>query len=207
MTPYKTIKSAANDEFTEKKSRFIGYISPVCNEEEAIGFVNSIKKLHPSARHNVYAYTVRNGNITRYSDDGEPQGTGGIPILEVIKGNELCDCCIVVTRYFGGILLGTGGLSRAYSLGAQLAIKAGGIVKMQPCTVCVCNIEYHQYGLLQNVLSAHSATVTDTEFNDNVNMEFYIASEMLNTLIADITEKTSGTVKTDIKEEKFLPVL
>lgn len=207
MTPYKTVKSAANDEFTEKKSRFIGYISPVCNEEEAVSFVNSIKKLHPSARHNVYAYTVRDGNITRYSDDGEPQGTGGIPILEVIKGNELCDCCIVVTRYFGGILLGTGGLSRAYSLGAQLAIKAGGIVKMQPCTVCVCNIEYNQYGILQNVLSAHSATVTDTEFNDNVNMEFYIASEMLNTLIADITEKTSGTVKTDIKEEKFLPVL
>ena len=83
MIPYKTVKSAANDEFTEKKSRFIGYISPVCNEEEAVSFVNSIKKLHPSARHNVYAYTVRDGNITRYSDDGEPQGTGGIPILEV----------------------------------------------------------------------------------------------------------------------------
>ena len=122
MKDYKTVKTESHDEFTEKRSRFIGYVKPVKTEDEATGFISSIRSKHWDARHNVYAYSLREGNIKRYSDDGEPSGTAGMPVLDVITKNEVYDVCVVVTRYFGGVLLGTGGLVRAYSQGAKLAL-------------------------------------------------------------------------------------
>ncbi len=127
---YKTVKAFASASFIEKKSEFIGYISPVRTNDEAVAFINSIKAENRKARHNVYAYILRDSNITRYSDDGEPQGTGGVPVLEVLQKEGLYDVCVVVTRYFGGILLGTGGLTRAYSKGCKLAIEAAQIMQM-----------------------------------------------------------------------------
>ena len=112
---YITVKSPAESSYTEKRSEFIGHISPAETNEDAINFINHIKENNRKARHNVYAYILRDGNISRYSDDGEPQGTAGIPVLEVLRKNNLTDVCCVVTRYFGGILLGGGGLVRAYS--------------------------------------------------------------------------------------------
>ncbi len=127
---YFTVKGSATSEFQEKKSTFIGYIKRVNTEEEAKNFVNEIKSMHKEATHNVYAYIVgENKGIQRYSDDGEPQGTAGIPVLEVIKKNDLTDVAVVVTRYFGGILLGGGGLIRAYSKGASSAIEEAGVVE------------------------------------------------------------------------------
>ncbi len=127
---YITIKSFGEDRFEEKKSEFIGYAKRVQNEEEAKAFVNEIKSMHKQAKHNCYAYVIgENKNIQRYSDDGEPQGTAGIPILEVMKKSNITDCAIVVTRYFGGILLGAGGLTRAYIKGAGIALKAAGVVE------------------------------------------------------------------------------
>ena len=121
MYSYKTIKIENSDEFVEKKSRFIGYAKPVVTEDEAIEFIKKIRAKHPDATHNVYAYKVRENNIQRYSDDGEPAGTAGIPTLDVIQKEGITDICVVVTRYFGGILLGTGGLVKAYSQSTAMA--------------------------------------------------------------------------------------
>ena len=119
---YKTVKFNTKDEFVEKRSRFIGYCKPVTTEQEAIDFINKIKKDHWDATHNVYAYSLREGQIKRYSDDGEPSGTAGMPALDVILKNDVVDVVVVVTRYFGGVLLGTGGLVRAYAKGCKVAL-------------------------------------------------------------------------------------
>ena len=143
---YKTVAREASDEFVEKRSRFIGYVKPVKTEEEAVAFINQKRSEHWDARHNVYAYSLREGNIKRYSDDGEPSGTAGMPVLDVIVKNEIYDVCVVVTRYFGGVLLGTGGLVRAYSQGSKIALESGGIVLMQSCSLCGVSCSYNRYG-------------------------------------------------------------
>ena len=121
---YRTLHSSSQDEFTEKRSRFIGYACPVTTEDEALAFIAKIKKQHWDAKHNVYAYVLRDWQIRRYSDDGEPQGTAGIPVLDVLIKGDVTDAVIVVTRYFGGILLGGGGLVRAYGHAASIAVRA-----------------------------------------------------------------------------------
>ena len=132
---YKTVKKGAYDEFVEKKSRFIGYVKPVTTEDEAIEFVNAVRKKHSDATHNCYAYIVRENNIMRYSDDGEPAGTAGMPILDVLRKEDLTDVCVVVTRYFGGTLLGTGGLVRAYTKGAQVGLDAAERIEKLFCNI------------------------------------------------------------------------
>ena len=124
ITSYKTTEKEAQDEFVEQRSRFIGYVRPVKTEEEALAFIEEKKKQHWDARHNVYAYVLREGGIQRYSDDGEPHGTAGVPTLDVLLKSGVTDVCVVVTRYFGGILLGAGGLVRAYTKSAKLALEA-----------------------------------------------------------------------------------
>ena len=149
---YITVKKRAEDSFEEKKSEFIGYVKRVTTEEEAKEFVAEIKSMHKQARHNCYAYIVgENMGIQRYSDDGEPQGTAGIPILEVIKKQGITDCAIVVTRYFGGILLGAGGLTRAYIKGASIAIDAAGVVEKVHGARVSIEIEYDLYGKIMNL--------------------------------------------------------
>ncbi len=128
MADYKTVRAAASGELTEKRSRFIGYCKPVSTEEEATAFIASIRSRHWDARHNVYAYSLREGNLRRYSDDGEPSGTAGMPVLDVLQKSGVTDVCVVVTRYFGGVLLGTGGLVRAYSQAARLGLNAAQVV-------------------------------------------------------------------------------
>ena len=119
MTEYITVKNSGEDEFVEKRSRFIGYCKPVKTQDEAVSFINEIRSKHWDATHNVYAYVLSDGQIMRYSDDGEPQGTAGVPVLDVIKKMGIVDVVVVVTRYFGGIMLGAGGLVRAYSKGVD----------------------------------------------------------------------------------------
>jgi len=149
---YFTIKDEASAEFEERKSVFIGYAKRVKTEEEAKEFVAKIKTMHKQATHNCSAYIVgENKGIQRYSDDGEPQGTAGIPILEVIKKNDLTDIAIVVTRYFGGILLGAGGLVRAYSKGASEAIKVGGIVEKVKGLEIKAKLDYDLLGKIQYI--------------------------------------------------------
>ena len=169
---YRTVGKAANDEYVEKKSRFIGYIKPVTTQDEAVAFINEIKSKHWDATHNVYAYVLRDGQIRRYSDDGEPQGTAGIPVLDVLLKEELTDCVVVATRYFGGTLLGPGGLVRAYSHTAKIAVDAGGIITMKLCKVLRVCCDYNFYGRLNSLIPECGGVIDDTDFADTVTVTF-----------------------------------
>ncbi len=192
---YITIKNLGEDRFKEKKSEFIGYAKRVDNDDEAKTFLNEIKNMHKQARHNCSAYVIgKDQNIQRYSDDGEPQGTAGIPILEVMKKNKITDCAIVVTRYFGGILLGTGGLTRAYTKGASIAIKAAGIVEKVDGLKLRFEIEYDLFGKIQHICEQKSWHIENTEYSDKVVL--YILTEKTSAEIMEneIIEATSGRV-------------
>ena len=157
MKTYKTLHSFGSDEYIVEKSTFIGYAKPIKSEEEAVEFINEIKKKHKDATHNVWAYTVgETMNIQRYSDDGEPQGTAGIPTLEVIKKEDLRDVVVVVTRYFGGIKLGAGGLVRAYTKGAKVGIEAAQIIEKVKYKEVGITIDYNQIGKVQNEIGRAS---------------------------------------------------
>lgn len=193
----------ASDEFVEKRSRFIGYIAPVTEEKQAIDFINGIKSKHWDAKHNVYAYILRDGQIRRYSDDGEPQGTAGIPVLDVLQKENLTDCAVVVTRYFGGILLGGGGLVRAYSHAASLAVKAGGVIKMCLFSVCKTTVDYNLYGKLPSLIAESGGKVIDTVFESDVTVTFEIPKEKMEKFIENYTNLSFGKGITDIIDEVY----
>lgn len=200
---YKTVQNESNSEFTEKRSRFIGYCKPVTTEQEAVDFINSKRSEHWNATHNVYAYSLREGNIKRYSDDGEPSGTAGMPVLDVITKNEIYDVCIVVTRYFGGVLLGTGGLVRAYSQGAKVALEAGNVVMMQSCLMCQARCSYNQYGKVSSLIMEIGATIDDTVYEADVLIEFHIKPEYLDKLNKQLADATSGEIQAVSDSEKY----
>lgn len=161
---YTTLADYGTDEFVEKRSRFIGYAKPVTTEEEAIAFINEIRAQHREASHNVYAYALREGQVRRYSDDGEPQGTAGIPVLDVLQKSGIVDAVVVVTRYFGGTLLGAGGLVRAYTEGAAIAVRAARPRVMSPCTVLQMDIDYGQYGKITYILPKYHTVTLESDF-------------------------------------------
>ena len=200
---YKTVRREANDEFVEKRSRFIGYVKPVSTEEEATAFISQIRSRHWDARHNVYAYSLREGNIKRYSDDGEPSGTAGMPVLDVIVKNGIVDVCVVVTRYFGGVLLGTGGLVRAYSQGCKLALDAGEIILMQSCLICSTRCNYNQYGKVSSLIAETGGTVDDTVFESDVRFSFHIRPDFLPQLNKRLADATAGEVRADADGEAY----
>jgi len=202
---YFTVKGSATSEFQEKKSTFIGYIKRVNTEEEAKNFVNEIKSMHKEATHNVYAYIVgENKGIQRYSDDGEPQGTAGIPVLEVIKKNDLTDVAVVVTRYFGGILLGGGGLIRAYSKGASSAIEEAGVVEKVKGLKLRFTLEYDLIGKIQYLCGTNNWHIEDTIYTDKVELSLFTEIENKETIIADFVEATSGKVTICEEDEEYL---
>ena len=200
---YKTVKIESFGEFTEKRSRFIGYCKPVKTEEDATAFINEIRAKHWDARHNVYAYSLREGNLRRYSDDGEPSGTAGMPVLDVITKNEVYDVCVVVTRYFGGILLGKGGLVRAYAQGAKLALEAGHVIKMQSCLLCSLGCSYNQYGKVSAAVIDAGAQIDDTLYEADVVIKFHMPSELLPSLNKKLADISAGEVQAEGKEEKY----
>ena len=200
---YKTVARESSDEFVEKRSRFIGYVKPVKTEEEAVAFINQKRSEHWDARHNVYAYSLREGNIKRYSDDGEPSGTAGMPVLDVIVKNEIYDVCVVVTRYFGGVLLGTGGLVRAYSQGSKIALESGGIVLMQSCSLCEVSCSYNRYGKVSSLVMENGATIDDTIYESDVKIKFHIPPEQLSQLNKKLADATSGEVQAESDGESY----
>ncbi len=189
---YLTVEKPAKDSFIEKKSEFIGYIAPVKTNDEAVAFISEIKSLHRKARHNVYAYILRQDNISRYSDDGEPQGTGGVPVLDVLRKRGLTDVCVVVTRYFGGILLGGGGLVRAYSHAASLACDAAKIMDMRQCHRLLISCDYNLYGKIGYILPEFKTMTVNEDFGGNVTIELLVMSEMLEGLRKKLTDITNG---------------
>ena len=200
---YLTISENAKASFIEKRSEFIGYISPVRTNDEAVAFINSIKSEHRKARHNVYAYILREDNISRYSDDGEPQGTAGVPVLDVLKKRGLTDVCVVVTRYFGGILLGGGGLVRAYSHAASLACDAAHIMDMCLCHRLKITADYGMYGKISYLLPNYDTITVSSDFGSDVVLEILVLSEKLDALTKDLTEVTNGTAKLEDLGELF----
>ena len=207
MKEYITVEHRYDEEYIVNKSRFIGYACPVTTQEEAVEFINEIKKKHADATHNVYAYQIRTPEYSRYSDDGEPQGTAGMPVLDVIKKNGLTDVCVVVTRYFGGILLGAGGLVRAYSHSAKIAVEGANIIKMSPCTVLKVVCDYGFYGRLSTFVPESGGIVENTDFGENVTMIFRLPTRDVEKLREELTELSFGKVTAEKIGEKFDSIL
>ncbi|MDD2956158.1 MAG: YigZ family protein [Oscillospiraceae bacterium] len=201
MQPYKTIAEEASDEFVERKSRFIGHVCPVSSEEQAQAFVAEKKSRYWDATHNVWAYILRDGQTRRYSDDGEPQGTAGIPVLDVLQKEGLTDLVVVVTRYFGGILLGAGGLVRAYSHGAKIAVDAARILHMNPCTVIEMEFDYSLYGKISYILPKYNARTLDSDFGAAVRLRVMMTSARAAAFGKELEELTAASVYPRVVEE------
>lgn len=204
---YRTIHDYGSDEVTIEKSLFIGYAKPVETEEEARSFIDEIRAKHKDATHNVWAYVIgQNMNIQRYSDDREPQGTAGIPTLEVIKKEGLCNVVVVATRYFGGIKLGAGGLVRAYTKTAKIGLEAGQIVEKMPFVEVSVGLDYTLLGKAQNELANRDYHVKDIEYMDSVNIIINCERDRTEDLKALFTELTSGQAEIEEKGEFYLSV-
>nr|WP_297395853.1 YigZ family protein [uncultured Peptostreptococcus sp.] len=207
METYRTIHDYGSDEVTIEKSLFIGYAKPVETEEEARSFIDEIRAKHKDATHNVWAYVIgQNMNIQRYSDDREPQGTAGIPTLEVIKKEGLCNVVVVATRYFGGVKLGAGGLVRAYTKTAKIGLEAGQIVEKMPFVEVSVGLDYTLLGKAQNELANRDYHVKDIEYTDSVNIIINCDKERVEDLKALFTELTSGQAEIEEKGEFYLSV-
>ena len=192
MQEYKTVEKEASDFFIEKKSKFIGYAKPIKTQEEAVEFISEIKSKHWDATHNVFAYVLRENNIQRYSDDGEPSGTAGVPVLDVMLKESLVDVCVVATRYFGGTLLGAGGLVRAYSHTSKIALEAAGIITMAQCSIMSAEVDYSFYDRLNILLSDFSAVILDTSFSDKVCVEFSVKENSVDLLNEKLIDVSNG---------------
>lgn len=201
---YITIKDRAENSFIEKHSEFIGYLAPVTTNDEAIAFINEIKSKHRKATHNVYAYILRDNNIVRYSDDGEPQGTAGVPVLDVLQKKGLTDICCVVTRYFGGILLGGGGLVRAYSHATSIAIENAIIMDMCSCYQLNFSIDYNLYGKINYILPDFYVKILDTSFTDCVTITLLVKIEHYESLNSKLIDVSNGTINIKKSEEMFM---
>ena len=201
---YLTLRAAGTSEYIDRKSRFIGHAAPVCTEDEAMAFLREIRTRYWDARHHVYAYVLRSGAV-RYSDDSEPQGTAGLPTLEVLTRSGLTDAVIVTTRYFGGVLLGTGGLTRAYGRAAHDAVSAAGTVRMQVCRSGTVVCSYAQYGAVGRALTAAGAAMDDTGFGQDVTVRFHAAPARLPALIRALADATAGSAVPEWTGEAFFP--
>lgn len=200
---YITIKSPVSSSFTEKRSEFIGHLCPVETNDEAVAFINSIKEQHRKAKHNVYAYILQNDNMTRYSDDGEPQGTAGMPVLDVLQKSGLTDVCCVVTRYFGGILLGGGGLVRAYTHSAALTVETAEILKIYSCTTLKLTAPYNLFGKITYILPDYEIKQLDTSYTDDVTITLNVKSELEKPFIDKLTDVTFGNIHIERLAEAF----
>ncbi|MBP1551751.1 MAG: YigZ family protein [Oscillospiraceae bacterium] len=202
MADYKTVKGEATGTIYEKKSEFIGYIAHAKTEAEAQEFLAKIRKKHYDARHHCYAYIIKDEGIIRQSDDGEPSKTAGMPILEVLRHSGLEDAIIVVTRYFGGTLLGTGGLVRAYTEGAKAALNAAEILTYKTCVDLNITVDYSLYDKITTLCQTKNGKIIDTQFTDNVNITIRMLNGTQDELIKDLVVLTKGKEPT-VSDELF----
>ena len=200
--PYVTLGGDGTATIEEKRSEFIGYAAHVQDETEAQNFVRRIKAKHHGARHNVYAY-VLGDTVQRYSDDGEPQGTAGIPVLDVIRKSGVTDACIVVTRYFGGILLGAGGLVRAYTAAAKAALDAAGPLPMDRYAEFRLRLSYADYQKLSAKLASLGATVDAVDFGGEVTLDVALKATAKDRFADAVRELFAGRVPVEARGERF----
>ena len=199
MKPFKTLSKPSETEMTERRSAFLGYASPVTTEEEALEFIAKIKKRHSDATHNVYAYILR-GSISRFSDDGEPHGTAGLPVLEVLRKEDVTDAVIVVTRYFGGILLGAGGLVRAYSASAKLALDAAVVKECKPFVLFGITCGYGEYQKLGRLFELNGVKNAETEYGEGVCVTACCPEERYDALCVAVRDVTGGKAMPERKD-------
>ncbi len=203
MTSYLVPSAYGEAEYVEKRSRFIARVWPVESEAEAIACIEAMRKQHYDARHNVYAYVIREGGIMRYSDDGEPQGTSGQPTLNVFRSQEIQNFCCVVTRYFGGILLGTGGLVRAYSTAAKMALENAGINRMALWKNIELGCSYSQFERVKRLLEEHEAVIESTDFGADIVFSALIREDMEEGFGKALTELSAGKIEFRLCGESF----
>ena len=200
---YTTLEGEGEAEFVEKKSVFISHAKPIQSEEEALAYIKKIKSAYADARHNVWAYMMKGEIIARYSDDGEPQGTAGVPVLDTIRKSGVTDAVVVVTRYFGGILLGAGGLVRAYSHSAKLALEAAHIITYEQYTELELDCTYSDYQRYLAELPRFGAITDDTVFSDRVKMLFSIKETKTDELFLRVKEMSGGKDTPIVRGKRF----
>ena len=202
---YLTVKEENSDQFVEKKSRFIGTCRPVKTEEEALEFIARMKSRYWDASHNVYAYILRENGVQRFSDDGEPQGTACIPVMDTLKKAGVVDVAVVATRYFGGILLGGGGLIRAYSHTATIALAAARKVAMRECLLLELPCDYGFYGKAAGLIPECGGVVDDTQFLEQVTLRFHLEPQLLPALEKKLADSSSGRASVKQAGQRFFP--
>lgn len=198
---YKTVSDGAQTVYIDKKSKFIANVKPVETEEDALEFLAQIKKQYSDASHNVYAYIIDENNITRYSDDGEPGGTAGMPVLDTIRKEGLVDVIVVVTRYFGGTLLGTGGLVRAYTASAKSGLTEAGIVTMTLCNTVEIKADYTLVGRIQYKISSENYILEDTAYGDYVTFKICCRIGDTERFLEDMVDLTDGRIEYSVSEK------
>ena len=203
---YLTLAREGQSRYEEKKSVFLGFAAKLESEEDAARWLGSVKRAYPDARHHVYAYRLREGNAARYSDDREPQGTAGMPILDVLRGKNLIDCGIVVVRYFGGTLLGTGGLVRAYSTSASDAVKDAGIVRMTVRRRFTLTLSYADNPRVTQILSSRPGVLFDLSFGEGVTVSGTVDDDAADALSLAVTDATAGRAAPEWGDQIFAPV-
>ena len=203
MEDYRTIRGTATGEYEEKKSRFIASLSFADSEEAAVAFLEQVRAANRTARHNVYAYRLREGNRERYSDDGEPAKTAGTPALEVLQHSGLTDLIVVVTRYFGGVLLGTGGLVRAYTAAASGALQNAELVSMRLVVDCKVRVSYAQFEQAQRLIAAAETRPDEPIFDDAVTLCWRMPAGQETALVAALTELTRGAAVVEISGAQY----
>ena len=202
--PYKTLRQEAADEVIINKSRFIGYACPCETEEEALAFLQKIRTKHKDATHNCYAYIIdRNAGIMRYSDDGEPGGTAGLPMMEVLKAQGVVNCCVVVTRYFGGVLLGAGGLVRAYTQGTVIALRAAQVVVMEPSQRYLCEVAYPLWDRVTHTLKTMPVQLVGSEFTTAVGFTLLVREKDAEQMLEDLTRLTDAKFEYLLEDESY----
>ena len=206
MTEYYIPTEAAEAELVEKRSRFIGQVKPVETEEEARAFVEQVKKKHYDARHNCWCYRLRDGGVERYSDDGEPQGTAGQPMLNVFQREEVTNVVCVVTRYFGGVLLGAGGLVRAYTQSAKDALDAAGVSVVRRWVQAAVPCPYSFFDRVKLEVEAHGGVLGETEYAADVTVHALLPEGQVEAFSARMTELTAGGTEVQILGEAFKAV-
>jgi uncharacterized YigZ family protein len=199
-----TLGTSSCEELLERKSRFIAHVSPVSNEEDALAFIKAVKESHKTANHHCYAYIIGiNAGLMRYQDDGEPQGTAGIPILEVLKKNNLCNCVAVVIRYFGGILLGAGGLARAYSATAAKAVRSAGVVKAEKSVRLSTVVSYTFWDQVNYALGKLPVCDIEKEFSDKVQLLLTVREQNLAQLQQELASLCDGSIRIELSDTFF----